>query len=212
MVLSFPIVYGQDKPEAIKELYSKIEFDQLFPKSKVDGLDKLTQEEKEKLKIYILDTLIATHTQGYTKGQEAAFKSFEAKINEFLAKQEAEEASSLADTQYTNTQESKGRKTLRLFLTGLTAFSQGYSQQQQTPTSHSLPIQSAVNKKSVRKIIDRGNYVLLDDNSLWEINSLDRLTSQLWMAYDEIIVVNSYLETKLLNTRDNKSVTGKRVK
>jgi hypothetical protein len=215
VTLTFPTFYSQDKPEGMKELYSKIEFDQLLPKSKVDGLDKLTQEEKEKLKTYVLDTIVAAQAQGYSKGQEVALNLVAAKIKEFMAKQEAERVLNAPDTQYTNSQESKTKKAFKLFLTGLTAFSQSYSQQQQqSPTfpSSSINIKPATIKRSVKSNIDRGKYVLLDDNSLWEINSLDRLTSQLWMTYDEIIVVSSYLESKLINTRDNKSVTAKRLK
>jgi hypothetical protein len=204
----------QDK---IKELYNKIEIEKLLPS--VGGLEKLTAEEKEKLKVAILDLYRASYATGYKAGGEYVFKSFESQIKDFVAKMDADELirPEPNDGPYTQAvKESKLKKGLRIFLVGLVAFGQGYAQAQQNdPYPSYTPLtQPTVNsaKKYVKKIIDRGQYVLLDDNSLWEINSLDRLTSSLWMSIDEIIIVGSGFETKLLNTRDNKSVTAKRVK
>lgn len=205
--------YGQDRPEALKDLYSKIQLDQLFPSSKVEGLDKLTQEEKEKLKIAVLDFLVVAQTDGYKRGQEAAMKSIEIQIKEFMAKQEVASVLATPDTQYTNTQESKTRKALKIFALALHSFSQNFQPQDYQAPAYIPPPQSTVspsplsNKRSVKKVIDRGKYILLDDNSLWEVDSLDTLTSSLWMYIDQIIIVSSGFETKLLNTRDNKSVT-----
>jgi hypothetical protein len=199
----------QDK---MKELYDKVELEKLLPSGV--GLEKLTAEEKEKLKVAILDLYRASYASGYKTGGEYVFKSFESQIKDFMAKMDAEE--NAASNTQASPKESKWKKGLRIFLVGLVAASQGYAQaQQNTPyPSYTPSPQPTVTgaKKHVKKIIDRGQYVLLDDNSLWEVNSLDRLTSSLWMSIDEIVIVGSSFQTKLLNTRDNKSVTAKRIK
>lgn len=209
--------YAQDRPEALKDLYSKIQFDQLFPSSKVNGMDKLTQEEKDQLKNHFIDLLSTTYAMGVKSGSETAFKSIEIQIKEFMAKQEVASVLATPDTQYTNTQESKTRKALKIFALALQSFSQHFPPQDYQPPAYTPPPQttllsSTMNKRSITKVIDNGKYVLLDDNSLWEVDSLNTLTSSLWMSVDQIIVFSSEFKTKLLNSRDNKSVTAKRVK
>lgn len=64
----------------------------------------------------------------------------------------------------------------------------------------------------VKKKIDSGNFIQLEDNSLWQVSSSDRLNSSLWLHLDEITVVESrnpnypYL---LINTDDGEKVEGK---
>jgi hypothetical protein len=43
----------------------------------------------------------------------------------------------------------------------------------------------------VKKRIDRGRFVLLEDRSLWRINPVDRIDSSLWLPLEDIAVVDN---------------------
>lgn len=42
----------------------------------------------------------------------------------------------------------------------------------------------------IRQTFEAGRFVLLDDGTLWEIDSFDRLTTILWLALDDVILVD----------------------
>jgi len=43
----------------------------------------------------------------------------------------------------------------------------------------------------VQKNIERGEYILLEDGSLWEIDRLERLNASLWLRMSRITVLTS---------------------
>jgi hypothetical protein len=55
---------------------------------------------------------------------------------------------------------------------------------------------------------DDGKFVTLEDDSLWEIDDVDTVDSELWLDTDDIVVCPG----KLINTEENESVGAKRVK
>jgi hypothetical protein len=61
----------------------------------------------------------------------------------------------------------------------------------------------------IKEKIDRGKYILLEDNSLWEIASLDKINTTLWLKLSNITVVKSYdypgYPYLLINTDDSET-------
>lgn len=60
--------------------------------------------------------------------------------------------------------------------------------------------------------IDRGTYILLEDRSLWEIDSFDRLDTNLWLRLDNITVVTDsqcLRGYRLINTDDRTKACAK---
>jgi len=41
---------------------------------------------------------------------------------------------------------------------------------------------------AIKKIFNSGKNIVLDDNSLWEVASLDKLKSMLWLPTDNVLV------------------------
>lgn len=67
----------------------------------------------------------------------------------------------------------------------------------------------------IRKVIDRGRFVELEDRSLWEVSSIDRIDSMLWLVADPIVVVESdtgLLPYKLVNTDNGDAVEAKLIR
>lgn len=56
--------------------------------------------------------------------------------------------------------------------------------------------------------MDDGKYIKLEDDSLWEVNTVDIVDSALWLETDEITVCPG----KLVNTDEKESVGAKRIK
>ncbi len=56
--------------------------------------------------------------------------------------------------------------------------------------------------------IDDGQYIKLEDGSLWGVNGTDTIDSALWLETDDIIVCDG----KLINTDDKTSVEANRIK
>lgn len=55
----------------------------------------------------------------------------------------------------------------------------------------------------VKEKTGRGEYVLLEDGSLWEISRLDRTYTALWLATESVVVLTNaagLFPYKLLNT------------
>lgn len=55
----------------------------------------------------------------------------------------------------------------------------------------------------VREKIGRGEYIILEDGSLWEISRLDRIDTALWLTTESIVVLENssgLLPYKLINT------------
>lgn len=67
----------------------------------------------------------------------------------------------------------------------------------------------------IQKVIDNGKFILLEDNSLWEVSSIDIIYSSLWLPISNIIIVESknpeypYI---LINTDDSEKVEVKLIK
>jgi len=55
---------------------------------------------------------------------------------------------------------------------------------------------------------DDGKFLTLEDDSLWEVDDVDTVDSELWLDTDDIVVCPG----KLINTDENESVGAKRVK
>jgi hypothetical protein len=69
-------------------------------------------------------------------------------------------------------------------------------------------------KHSIRKNIESGTFILLDDGSLWEIAHLDKLNATLWLPFSTIVVVaNDYgylgFDYTLINTDDGSKAGAK---
>jgi hypothetical protein len=56
--------------------------------------------------------------------------------------------------------------------------------------------------------IDDGQYIKLEDGSLWEVDAADTVDSALWLETEELTVCNG----KLINTDDKESVEARRIK
>jgi tetratricopeptide (TPR) repeat protein len=63
----------------------------------------------------------------------------------------------------------------------------------------------------ISKVIDSGRYILLEDGSLWEVYSVDRITSMLWLPIDDITVIENggLFPYKLINTDEGEVVEAK---
>jgi hypothetical protein len=66
----------------------------------------------------------------------------------------------------------------------------------------------------ISEVTDDGAYVKLDNGSLWRVESIDRFESTIWLAVDEVVVVESNESItgyKLVNTSQKSSVDAKQV-
>jgi len=64
----------------------------------------------------------------------------------------------------------------------------------------------------VKKKIDSGNFIQLEDNSLWQVNPIDRINCSLWLHLEEITVIesqNPYYPYLLINTDEAEKVEAK---
>lgn len=64
----------------------------------------------------------------------------------------------------------------------------------------------------IRKVINNGKIIILEDGSLWEVSPLDQIISSLWLPTSSIYVVqtnNPFYPYKLINTDDDESVQAK---
>ncbi|MCK4329072.1 hypothetical protein KAX02_04450 [candidate division WOR-3 bacterium] len=55
----------------------------------------------------------------------------------------------------------------------------------------------------VSEKIDRGDFIQLEDGSLWEISPIDRINTMLWLSFEDIVVIesnNPHYPYKLINT------------
>jgi hypothetical protein len=57
-------------------------------------------------------------------------------------------------------------------------------------------------------VIDDGSIVKLEDGTVWEVASYDRVDSALWLPTTDIVVCDD----KLINTEDNESVDAKQLR
>jgi hypothetical protein len=98
---------------------------------------------------------------------------------------------------------------------GLTVASPG--QPMNSRAGKSVIPTGAAAKHWIKSNIDHGRYLLLDDGSLWEIASLDRIDASLWLAMSDITVVASQgdypgYDYLLISTDDKEIAHGKPVK
>jgi len=66
----------------------------------------------------------------------------------------------------------------------------------------------------IRKNIGSGSFIMLNDGSLWEVDSFDRLDATLWLAMESVVIVdnsNGFMPHRLVNTDTRESVGAKRV-
>jgi len=67
-------------------------------------------------------------------------------------------------------------------------------------------------KHYLKEKIDRGKLLLLSDGSLWEVSSLDRINTTLWMRLDDCVVLendSSIYPYKIVNLSDKEMVEAK---
>lgn len=67
----------------------------------------------------------------------------------------------------------------------------------------------------IDSVLDDGNFVKLEDGSLWQISPVDTVTTSIWAGSTEITIIkldNSTYPYKLINTDDNESVRARRVR
>ena len=57
--------------------------------------------------------------------------------------------------------------------------------------------------------IDNGSYILLEDGSLWEIDSLDTIDTSLWLSISNITVIDNGYNYILINTDDGEKAEAK---
>lgn len=60
----------------------------------------------------------------------------------------------------------------------------------------------------VESVSSDGQIVILEDGSVWEVNSLDAIDSALWLPTTDIIACND----KLINTDDKEIVSARRIR
>lgn len=62
----------------------------------------------------------------------------------------------------------------------------------------------------ISRNIGRGHFILLEDNSLWEVDSIDKITTSLWLAVSQIIVLPTRVDDvtlyRLVNIDDGETV------
>jgi hypothetical protein len=64
----------------------------------------------------------------------------------------------------------------------------------------------------ISKNIDHGALIQLEDKSIWEISSLDKLTTALWLPVSNITVIensNPFYPYRLVNSDDGESAEAK---
>ena len=64
----------------------------------------------------------------------------------------------------------------------------------------------------VKERIDSGNFIQLEDGSLWQVNPIDRIMCSLWLRLEEIVVVESQNPSYpyfLINMGDKETVEAK---
>lgn len=60
----------------------------------------------------------------------------------------------------------------------------------------------------IESVSGNGRIVILEDGSVWEVDSLDTITSSLWLPISEIVACDD----KLINTDDGESVAAQRIR
>ena len=84
--------------------------------------------------------------------------------------------------------------------------SQKHIQEIQTATTVSAPFIDVGGGHWIEKVLDDGSIIKLEDNSLWQVDPLDKIDSALWLPLDNITVIEGDDPTypyKLVNTDDN---------
>lgn len=99
----------------------------------------------------------------------------------------------------------------------------GAAQQPQVQQSQQIPQSSGTRTKVyagvgeghwIKKNIDRGTFIVLEDGSLWEINRLDKIDAMLWLPISDITVMESSSGSSgydylLINTDDGEKAHAK---
>ena len=60
----------------------------------------------------------------------------------------------------------------------------------------------------IESVLDDGGLIKLEDGSLWRVDSIDTVTSSIWLPISNIIVCDG----KLINEDDNESVHAQRLR
>jgi hypothetical protein len=61
----------------------------------------------------------------------------------------------------------------------------------------------------IQEVLADGKIVQLEDNSVWEVDTTDTVTTSIWLPTDDIIVCG---EEKLINVDDKESVGARRLR
>ncbi|NID06834.1 hypothetical protein HBF26_18250 [Luteibacter jiangsuensis] len=60
----------------------------------------------------------------------------------------------------------------------------------------------------VQSVADDGGIIVLNDGTIWEVSSIDKIDSALWLPMTEVVVCDD----KLINVDDNETVEATRIK
>ena len=72
----------------------------------------------------------------------------------------------------------------------------------------SADLQACEDGHWIDSVTDDGRIVILEDGSIWEVDSLDRIDSSLWLPTTEIVACDD----KLINTDDDEVVAAQRIR
>ncbi|MFC1608031.1 hypothetical protein ACFL47_08680 [Candidatus Latescibacterota bacterium] len=82
-----------------------------------------------------------------------------------------------------------------------------------SPSSPSKTYTSVGSGHWIKKNVDSGDYIILEDGSLWKISPIDKIDAMLWLPISNITVLNSpdipTYDYLLVNTDDGEKVNAK---
>jgi hypothetical protein len=60
----------------------------------------------------------------------------------------------------------------------------------------------------IQSVLDSGRVIRLEDGSLWQVDSIDRITSSIWLPVSNIIICGN----RLINEDDKEAVNAQRIR
>ena len=60
----------------------------------------------------------------------------------------------------------------------------------------------------IEVVLDNGHLIRLEDGSLWQVDSIDAVTSSIWLPVDDIIICGNCL----INADDDEAVHARRIR
>jgi len=77
------------------------------------------------------------------------------------------------------------------------------------PVAGAVARRNGAEKHWIKRVIANGAVLELEDGSLWEVDSIDRIDSALWLPLTNVVLVDG---EKIINVDDNETVEVKRVR